>query len=81
MHERTVVSIGFLAQVSMSRLGKINKARPSCLTRAVAQVTHVALERASISPKLEGSRLSEIPREAIVPLFEPSPRRKRARLS
>jgi len=72
MHERTVVSYGFLAQASLSRL----EARPRCFTRVVAQATHVAPERTSISPKREGSRLSEIPCEATVPLFEPSPRRR-----
>ncbi|QCD93352.1 hypothetical protein DEO72_LG5g1427 [Vigna unguiculata] len=53
------------------------EARPSCFTRVVAQATHVAVERASISPKREGPRLSEIPWEATVPLFEPAPRRRR----
>ncbi|QCD87360.1 hypothetical protein DEO72_LG3g1894 [Vigna unguiculata] len=60
---------------SMSRLGEINRGCPSCFTQAVAQATHVLFERVSVSSKREGSRLSEIPREATVPLFEPSPRR------
>ncbi|QCD91227.1 hypothetical protein DEO72_LG4g2192 [Vigna unguiculata] len=52
------------------------EARPRCFTRAVAQTNHVAPERASISPKREGSRLSEIPHELLFPFFEPSPRRR-----
>ncbi|QCD93609.1 hypothetical protein DEO72_LG5g1692 [Vigna unguiculata] len=63
--------------VLMRTCARSIEARPSCFTRVVAQVTHVAVERASISPKREGSRLSEIPCEATVPLFEPSPRRRR----
>ena len=75
VHARIVVNSSFLAQASMSRLGEINRGCPSCFTQAVAQATHVLFERVSVSSKREGSRLSEIPREATVPLFEPSPRR------
>ena len=72
-----MVSTGFLAQASMSRLGEINRGSPKLLhassrsyfTRVVAQATHVLSERANISPKREGSRLSEIPREVTVPPF------------
>jgi len=41
------------------------------LRERVAQATSSAFERASISPRREGSRLSEIPRELLLPFSSP----------
>ena len=66
----------FLAQASMSRLGEINRGSPKLLhANDRSGDPRPFFERASNSPKREGSRLSEIPHGATIPLFEPSPRR------
>jgi len=57
---RTVEGSGFLAQASVSRLGKISSNLPKLLTQAVAQVRRSYFEREPISPKRE---------DATTPLF------------
>jgi len=70
-----------LAQASQCRLGKMNRDSPRTIfVRKVTQATSSTFERASTSPRREGSRLSEILR-VLLPLFEPSPRRRGTRLS
>jgi len=44
LHEGTIVSTGFLAQASVSRLGEINRGSPRPFTRVVAQATNLRFE-------------------------------------
>jgi len=69
---KTVARPDNLAQVSQSHLGEMDRdlARP-LFTRQVAQATRSIFERANVSPKREGSRLSEIPCELLRPFSSP----------
>jgi len=75
VHERTIVSTGFLAQASMSRLGEIN--------RGSSKLLHASGRSGNPCPFWASERLAQTrgvlpkrdPAWATVPLFEPSPKR------
>jgi len=74
---KTVASTDKLAQVSWSRLGKINRGSPKLFfPRMVAQATHYIFERANVSLRRGESRLSENACKATVLEVELSPRRR-----
>ena len=61
-----------LAQASQSRLGEMKQGAHLRLLRERSPRPHARrFERASISPRREGSRLSEIPRCSLLPLLSP----------
>jgi len=73
---KTVTRPVNLAQASQSRLGETNRDSPKPLLRERSpRRPALYFERASISPRREGSRLSEIPR-CFLGVFEPSLRRR-----
>jgi len=68
----TVARPANLAQASQSRLGEIDRDSPKApFTREAAQATRSIFERANISPRREGSCLSEIPRCSLDALSSP----------
>jgi len=67
---RTVARPVNLAQASQSRLSKDEtRSSPRASARKVTQATSSTFERASISPRQEGSRLSEIPHVLLLPFW------------
>ena len=61
-----------LAQATQSRLGEMNRDSPRPhYAKGLSGDPLIIFERASISPRREGSRLSEIPRWFLVPLSSP----------
>ncbi|QCE09605.1 hypothetical protein DEO72_LG10g826 [Vigna unguiculata] len=79
---KTVAGTDKLAQASWSRLGEINRGspKPSSHEWSPRRPT-VSFERTSISPRREGSRLSEIPRVFLLPFSSPRLGEGGARLS
>ncbi|QCD87553.1 hypothetical protein DEO72_LG3g2090 [Vigna unguiculata] len=63
-----------LAQVSLSHLGEMSGARPSLFARGLRRPAQ--FERASVSPRRGGSRLSEKAQRPLFQDFEPSPERE-----
>jgi len=76
LHERTMVSTGFLAQPSMPRLGEINRGSPRPFHVSFRSSVQHCFERANVSLRRGKSRLSEKELKAIVLNVELSPRRK-----
>jgi len=73
----TVARPDNLTQASQSHLGETNRdsPKPYCAKGRPGDPLNF-FERANISPRREGSRLSEIPRWFLDAFFEPSPRRR-----
>jgi len=69
---KTVARPDNLAQVSQSRLGEMDRdsPRPFLRDRSPRRLAQFS-ERANVSPKREGSRLSEIPCELLRPFLSP----------
>jgi len=57
LHERTVVGTSFLVQVSISRLGEINRGSPKLLYARSRSGDLHCFERVCTSLRWEGSRL------------------------
>ena len=72
---KTVASTNKLAQASWPRLGEINRGSPKPFPRMVAQATRYLFERANVSLRRGGSRLSENACKATTLEVELSPRR------
>ncbi|QCD96828.1 hypothetical protein DEO72_LG6g1538 [Vigna unguiculata] len=54
LHEGTVVSTGFLAQASVSRVGEADRGSPRSFARVVAQATNLHFEQGDISLRRGG---------------------------
>jgi len=65
LHERTVMSTGFRAQVSMSRLGEINRGSPRLFHASRHSGDQRYFERANVSLRRGESRFAH---KAIVPV-------------
>ena len=59
LHEKIVVSTGFLAQASVSRLGEINRGSPKPFYASCRSSDQPCFERVNVSLRWGESRLSE----------------------
>jgi len=76
LHERTVVSTGFLAQASLPLLGEINRGSPRLFHMSCRSGDQLCFERESVSLKRGESRLSENAQKSLFLCVELSPRRR-----
>ncbi|QCD96363.1 hypothetical protein DEO72_LG6g1065 [Vigna unguiculata] len=74
LHERTIVSTGFLTQASMPCLGEINRGSPRLFLESRRSGNQLCFEQANVSLGRVESRLSGNARKSTVPEVELSPR-------